>query len=195
MCLPLIYSQTTIGSALKANEGSILDLKEKDTSGANSTKGLMLPRVKIITPKPKVGELAKSLEAGTATWDELAHTGLMVYNIGANVTACKGAYSGVYIWNGTEWDPIVITNNTSKFAGTIKTDNYVGANSYIVKPGGSVDIEVERAYQIWTAYTGSDSSSGKVLNLSNVDNLPATASFTPEVVWEDNNNIINVSSI
>lgn len=196
VCFSLIHSQTTIGSALKPNAASILDLKEKDTNGANSTKGLMLPRVKIITLKPKVGELAKSLEAGSATWNELTHTGLMVYNMEAsNATACKGAYSGVYVWNGTEWDPIVVTNNTSKFTGTIKTDNYVGANSYIVKPGGSVEIEVERAYQIWNDYAGNNPSSGKALNLSAVDNLSTTASFTPEIVWEDNYNIISNLSV
>ena len=42
-----IKSQVTIGSASPPNKGTLLDMKENDNIGANSTKGLLLPRVEL----------------------------------------------------------------------------------------------------------------------------------------------------
>lgn len=43
------YAQVTIGSEHTPREGAILDLKETNTLGINSIRGLNLPRVALIT--------------------------------------------------------------------------------------------------------------------------------------------------
>ncbi|NDV68312.1 hypothetical protein D0T66_05295 [Dysgonomonas sp. 25] len=67
-------------------------------SGANSTKGLGLPKVEL-------SDLSK-LKIGTAPEitgaDALEHTGLIVYN--AVPSQCISA--GVYIWDGTQWEQL-----------------------------------------------------------------------------------------
>jgi len=180
-----LYSQVTIGSSLKANEGALLDLKQEnnDTGGETSTKGLMLPRVELKTLTPATGKLSESI-GNTGTWAENIHTGLLVYNVVNTLDACTGgAYDGVYVWTGTEWLPIyqnkieVPTTDTS-------SDAYTGANSYIVATNSSVTIPLVRAFGIWNDFSGSTASTGKVLDQTTaLGSLSGT--LTTNIIWQD----------
>lgn len=93
----LIYSQVTIGSGIAPNKGALLDLKENNaTTGANSTRGLLLPRVNL-THKNSLIDIADISYEETAV--QIAHAGLVVYNI--NEKFDKG--EGLHIWDGTKW--------------------------------------------------------------------------------------------
>lgn len=180
-CSP-IRAQVTIGSEYKTNKGSLLDLKENDNP-QNTTKGLLLPRVKMNTTEPEIGKLAQSIGA-TGTWDEMKHTGLIVYNVTNTLEACTGgAEIGVYSWDGTKWLSLYEAKSNPPKTNT-STDVYPGANSYILQPGGkSVDIPVQRAFSIWNDYTGNSPNTGKVLDLADVNNL--TGTMAANVVWQE----------
>lgn len=103
----LSYAQVTIGSNTPPNKGSLLDLKESEVSEANSTKGLILPRVKLQLLNPDSdASFAKSMGVDGEEWDRLDHIGLLVYNVGG---CTEKIYSpeGVYVWNKSEWQPLV----------------------------------------------------------------------------------------
>lgn len=190
-----IQAQVTIGSSKPSIQGALLQLKEHNTTdgSANSTKGLLLPRVELSTLKPTNDKLSESI-GNTGTWDEIKHTGLMVYNVINTLDACTGgAFEGVYIWDGTEW--ISLYKKTLIIPETeISSDEYEGANSYIAKTGSTLTIPIKRAYQIWNAYSGSNISTGKVLNISDA-NLGGIA--TAEIVWQDAGTIssVNISGL
>lgn len=110
-----LSSQVTIGCELSPIEGALLDLKEKATDGSeSSSKGLILPRVKLSNLKPaNAQELAQSIGNTTDSYDMDAHAGLLVYNaipVTFNKEKCKwdGQAIGVYLWTGSEW---VLMNN------------------------------------------------------------------------------------
>lgn len=91
-----INGQVTIGINQPAKPGALLDLKQEDISGSNSTKGLMLPRV-LLTDEEN---LLPMFDAGYNKAEEDAnHTGLLVYN----VNTCFMNGPGLYAWNGKEW--------------------------------------------------------------------------------------------
>lgn len=106
----LIYTslsaQVTIGMEEKPVEGSLLQLKniEKITDGeANSTKGLLLPRVELKDMKKlKMGTAAEITDSD----EKLSHTGLTVYNIyGDPCLLPVPILKGVHVWDGGEWIP------------------------------------------------------------------------------------------
>ena len=187
------FSQVTIGTNVKPLTGALLDLKEKDdaTGGATSDKGLLLPRVKLNTLKPEAGKLSESI-GNTGTWTESVHTGLLVYNATNTLDACTGGtYQGVYIWSGAEWLPL-FQNKISTPTTDVTTDTYGGANSYIVAPEGTVIIPVQRAFDIWAAFTGTTPVTGKVLD-------PTTAigslsgALTAKIIWQDAGSVTNAT--
>lgn len=92
-----LCSQTTIGSANSPNKGAILDLKGNQSSGGavNSTKGLILPRVFLMS-KDSLNEI---IPDNTERPDRENHTALTVYN--TNTCFSKG--EGIYVWSGKEW--------------------------------------------------------------------------------------------
>lgn len=113
-----IQSQVTIGSNLEPVSGALLDLKENDTNGnslINSTRGLILPRVKLThidnlypmfentsiagTPNSEYNTQAKKLNQ-----DDL-HTGLIVFNM----NECFPFGEGVYAWEKEKWTPINVS--------------------------------------------------------------------------------------
>lgn len=91
-------AQVTIGSGLKASSGALLDLKENDELGVNSTKGLLLPRVAL----EKKNEL-RPIISGIATESEKeAHVGLVLYNM--STIEQEDLCPGIYVWNSWgEW--------------------------------------------------------------------------------------------
>jgi len=112
MCVTSLHGQVTIGSGYEPVRGALLDLK---TSEGISTKGLGLPRVKLI--KIADADISKTIGGVTANAYPGDHTGLVVYNV-ANVMddVCKGDvfYPGVYVWNGSKWVSLTKTEPGTK---------------------------------------------------------------------------------
>lgn len=93
----LAEAQVTIGSLAAPRAGAILDLKEDDSVGTNSTKGLLMPRVAL----EKRNEL-KPTYTGTLTESiKESHTGLILFNM--STILGEGLCPGLYVWNSEEW--------------------------------------------------------------------------------------------
>jgi len=96
------FSQVTMGTVTPPAQGALLDLKEKDTTdgGANSTRGLNLPRVSLIA----IDQLEPC--AQTNSTNNKAHTGLIVYNTTDNSETDNTLTPGIYYWDGARWGPL-----------------------------------------------------------------------------------------
>jgi hypothetical protein len=100
MAVPPSYAQVTIGAGFEPLGGAILDLKENDSNGdVTATKGMMLPRVNLTN----LTDITADITGVTAT-ENLKYTGLTVYNVNKCVSTLAG--TGVYVWSGTEWQPL-----------------------------------------------------------------------------------------
>lgn len=97
VCLLKVEAQITIGSNTKPVSGALLELKENDNIGNNSTKGLLLPRVNITT----LDNLKADIDIGNQSVE--SHTGLIVYNPIEHIEQCLIIPQGIYIWNGKQW--------------------------------------------------------------------------------------------
>jgi hypothetical protein len=95
-----LSAQVTIGSLIDPNEGALLDLKEDANPGINSTQGVLLPRVGLITLDRLYPMFAQGDVNYTGTQKEI-HTGLVVYNLTTDFA--KGLCPGPYIWDGKQW--------------------------------------------------------------------------------------------
>ena len=89
-----LQAQVTIGSLLKPIDGALLQLTEGDVT----TKGLLLPRVKLTT----LDRLDDINPGASARPDVDMHVGLTVYNV-PNDEVCPTIETGVYVWLGTKW--------------------------------------------------------------------------------------------
>lgn len=116
-----LFSQVTIGMGESPIEGALLQLKQTETTGVNSNKGLALPRVKLTsitdlypmfaldptndTPSPNemYNDATKKQEQ-----DDL-HIGLLVYNVNQCLNY-DGDSKGLQVWNGEKWEKL---NNQS----------------------------------------------------------------------------------
>ncbi|MDU1892910.1 MAG: hypothetical protein E6767_19695 [Dysgonomonas sp.] len=100
-------AQVTIGMDSKPVEGAILQLKETESSTDNSTKGLLMPRVKLSSLTITSGSDLKTTitgATGTATWDKDEHTGLLVFHVGdATHPVADLKAPNLYVWTGKEW--------------------------------------------------------------------------------------------
>jgi len=93
-----IYSQVTIGSGIEPRKGSLLELKENNSTGNNSDKGFSLPRVQLTSPTVLQLDVdAKKLE----------YKGLTVYNTGTE----NGLVEGAYQWDGAKWMQVVVVKS------------------------------------------------------------------------------------
>lgn len=86
-------AQVTIGSSIEPNKGSLLDLKETDSTGVNSSKGLLLPRMNLssltsMEPIFKDSELNDDVKK--------THIGLTIFNLKEDYSI--GLCKGVYVW-------------------------------------------------------------------------------------------------
>lgn len=107
MYSPIIQAQVTIGYNEAPVDGALLQLKSSsNVTGANADKGLMLPRVKLLTTQldeSKYIDLSQTIEGATGTWNKKTHIGLLVYNVNDNGSdICPGPY----VWNGNEWNKL-----------------------------------------------------------------------------------------
>lgn len=91
-----LCAQVTIGSNTPPVPGAILQLKESDNPGTNSTKGLLLPRVQL------TGHNLDALETAVSDTPSM-YVGLVVWNVRGIQDICKG----VQVWTGTHWESIV----------------------------------------------------------------------------------------
>jgi uncharacterized protein (TIGR02145 family) len=106
------YGQVTIGTDEEPIDGTLLQLKNiQAVSGGNvnATKGMNLPRVKLVNLKPVAATGANSLPASigspqSESWDLATHTGLVVYNI-YRCPAGRTIYNetGPQVWDGSRW--------------------------------------------------------------------------------------------
>jgi len=99
------HAQVTIGSNVPPNSGALLDLKETNSQGANSQRGLLLPRVNLVTAR------TLTPQGGTYT-DEDIHVGLWVYNLYNSMgfltwKSGDGVCPGPYAWSGTRWERLL----------------------------------------------------------------------------------------
>lgn len=176
-----LMAQVTIGSNEKPVEGSILQLKNVTGNGSiTATKGLLLPRVALTDLNrlyPMFENDPDYVNGVTTNEKNLEHIGLVVYNLGCQMTG-----EGFYVWSGNKWIAVLPKQIQS-------TDVYKGANCYIAKTDSKLNIPVQRAFRVWKDYqkAGSDATddeidAGKVLDLTAVNNLEGN--LTVEVLWE-----------
>ena len=142
-------SQVTIGMLDQPLNGTLLDLKESNVSngGANSQKGLMLPRV-TLTDVYSLSPILSGSDLSNASLKP-NYTGLIVYNVSTTAQFVKGLYS----WDGTKWNllsPISaenglnLSNATIKLGGNLNQTTTVNlANNNLIfdsSSGGKVGI-------------------------------------------------------
>lgn len=119
-----LVGQVTIGSSLTPEAGTILQLKENNLEGANASKGLGLPRVKLVPSL--TNDLAESLLSESGTLNAEDHIGLLVYNVDENTTYCPGLHA----WDGDTWLPLqthgvnFFTDTRRKADGSIESIIY-----------------------------------------------------------------------
>lgn len=111
----ICWGQVTIGNDTPPVKGALLQLKENENTGANSTKGLLLPRVKL-TDSNSLQDL------GIPASENLLHAGMMIFN--TNDDLCKNISKGVSLWTGEEWT--VLGTNNGAFETDILKDNRDG---------------------------------------------------------------------
>lgn len=132
------FSQVTIGSNEKPVEGALLHLSDitGTTEGeANATKGLMLPRVKLIKNADNTNVANTINGAAGETYEPSAHIGLMVYNI--NNDPCPMVKSGLYVWNGDIWQPVKNNERSPLEAETATTVTDRQGNVYPIANFGA----------------------------------------------------------
>ncbi|MDU1891115.1 MAG: hypothetical protein E6767_10520 [Dysgonomonas sp.] len=93
-----LEAQVTVGSGEKPNKASLLDIKESNLTEANSKRGLALPRVNLTD----MTKLYPMFLSGYSSTFNSTHTGLTVYN----VNPCDPFGKGIFVWNGSKWEPM-----------------------------------------------------------------------------------------
>jgi len=110
-----ISAQVTIGSGIEPLEGVILDLKEQnpDIENVTTKKGLLLPRVKLVT-KNSLDPLAQNVTSPT---EKEKYRGTIIYNIKETTgdATTRSLSKGLYMWNGEEWTMIGKTGTPNFF--------------------------------------------------------------------------------
>lgn len=110
-----IQAQVTIGSDAAPHKDALLDMKE-DALG-NSSKGMVLPRVKLSST-----DLPAPLSAHVA--------GMTVYNLEAKGTGANQVYVGFYYNDGSRWIRLVPENTIFFYAPSIVVPTDVTATEY-----------------------------------------------------------------
>lgn len=105
-----IGAQVTIGAGIKPREGSLLDIKQDNTTGnnPNADGGIGLPRVQLLS----FTELIVDVEPNKSNY-----VGLTVYNIGN-----ENIPEGIYFWDGEKWVLSVSVDNVGKDGQLLKSN-------------------------------------------------------------------------
>lgn len=102
-----LHAQVTIGADQKPIEGALLQLKENNNTTHNSTKGFMLPRVKLTSLTVAGTDLRASITGAPAAgpeWNTTDHIGLLVFHVGGIGVAGNPLFEpNIYVWEGTKW--------------------------------------------------------------------------------------------
>ncbi|MBF0648025.1 hypothetical protein IR083_04265 [Dysgonomonas sp. GY75] len=120
-----ILAQVTIGSGIPPSAGALLDLKQENSTngGANSTKGLLLPRVNLTDWR----NLYPMFSADTGYINNVgdkkdnydkAHAGMVVYNVNNCLNTVTADGTGAYVWNGLRWESL--SDQTSSLASGVQ---------------------------------------------------------------------------
>lgn len=165
-------SQVTIGNDLDPRPGSILDLKEYDTKGENSTKGLMLPRVSLTHLEHLYPMLNDGYDKDT---EDLNHTGLIVYNI--NTCFLQG--SGPYAWDGSRWKSLI-----ERSSDVYEYKDHEG-NTFLARQFGEAGIWMTQNLAVTSYDKVRDSNNKTVLPAKDmvVEHPNKTAKLTEEYSW------------
>ncbi len=147
-----LSAQVTIGGGGQPNKGALLDLKQHDAvtaGGVTATKGLGLPRVKLIKQK---GDLASTIDGAFMFSYTDDHTGLVIYNINECIGG-SGRDNGVYVWTGSEWIPLQNKDEEELAPGVIQvTDNRdqeLGPQTYLAREFSYTENNVKVDVGIW----------------------------------------------
>ena len=127
-----IRSQVTIGMQAPPLKGALLQLKSSDVPDdvANSTKGMMYPRVALSDPNNLTPMLAG---ADLAAANKLRYKGLIIYN----VTEDTNFHKGLYVWDGAAWNPVQTGVQNSD--NVLKASNGLSISTDSVVLGGRLD--------------------------------------------------------
>lgn len=182
-------AQVTIGSTLKPRTGALLDLKEFDNGITSSLRGLGLPRVSLdsLVITGANTNMATTIKNSDGVWDKDEHIGLVVFNTNESNSCNGGVEMGLYVWGGEKWEALMSNESTRPPLGT-GTDQYDGANTYIVLRNETITIPVKRAFQIWNEYgNGSNNTAtGHVLPVPTTYFTNYTnGTLTAEVIWQE----------
>ncbi|MBD8387607.1 hypothetical protein [Dysgonomonas sp. BGC7] len=165
-----VNAQVTIGSGFPAKSGSILDLKENDNPGVNSTKGLLCSRVRLeglTTLEPCIP--SSEFVAG----DETTHIGLVVYNMRDDLSI--GLCPGLHVWDGATWVRLPEPCQPAP----IDPDLINTPNCYIVAPGAaSEEIPVGKPYLVWE-------------QRSDLEKLSRADKVSLDLIWQDVSGLIS----
>lgn len=135
-----VRSQVTIGSDYPPKSGALLDLKENDNIGANSIKGLLLPRVELTANNV--------LTIATGTGADLEHTGALVFNLKKiEIDAATRLCPGVHIWDGSKWQPL------TPYPKIIVPPALAGPQSDLIDPRDSETYYTARFYSVKLNYS------------------------------------------
>ncbi|MDR2811367.1 MAG: hypothetical protein LBB84_12595 [Tannerellaceae bacterium] len=122
--LPNLCAQVTIGVADPPVKGALLQLKDILTAtagGKNSEKGLLMPRVSLVSDT-----LLSPMFPDATTAEKEEHAGLLVYNLTENGSLKEG----ISLWTGQEWSYLKseeITTGTD-VKKTLYTDYFANDN-------------------------------------------------------------------
>ncbi|MBK5720799.1 fibrobacter succinogenes major paralogous domain-containing protein [Dysgonomonas sp. Marseille-P4677] len=135
---PHILAQVTIGSNIKPNKGSILDIKERqptagDPDQTTANRGLLMPRVTLLSlTELKPMYSYADIENTPSGIDEQMHIGLIVYNIIQEICPGTDILEGLYVWQGSEWK--LLKNGTSSNGVQLFKDQ--GGNTFKARTFG-----------------------------------------------------------
>ena len=164
------HGQVTIGANIPPQSGSLLDLKEDDSTDNNSKKGVAMPRVNLTIPTMLYpmfdGDAAyKNNQNNTKKEQDALHTGLIVYNINECFTGSDTS-RGLFVWTGSKWQNLK-KRSSSASSSDVRTYSDQDGNYFRAKLfGGGAGEWMIQNLQVKTFDDGSGTS------LSNTPDTP-----------------------
>lgn len=180
-----IQAQVTIGTDRAPAKAALLQIKDQEPGSSNQTSttgGFVLPRV-VLEDLTTLEPFLEPTDADYSSQKAL-NVGLLVYN----VNATGGFAPGLYFWDGEAWAALsavkksntdVVIINPDPEAPAVVTDpnGLTLSNSYMVTPGGTIDIPVIKAYAMWNQKLGANE-----VSLTGVQSV--------ELLWQDTQSLI-----
>lgn len=171
-CGSKIFGQVSIGVGEPPVGGSLLQIKSIEGvtgAGANSNKGLLMPRVNLTD----INMLYPMFIAGyNKTIQDPIHAGLVVFNTNNNLPDSNGI--GLYCWDGQSWGAMTKERSTLE----------ISPNALIlseIKTSNTAKLTLSRNGQAWEMSTSGVEASSTVSNVQNgkIVNLTFTRTITP----------------